>query len=271
MNDVSGIAPSPSPSLIGADDPPAYEFFNPHGTTPLLLICDHANPAIPGALGNLGLSAELLDRHIAYDIGAANVARALSRRLNAPAMLSGYSRLLIDCNRAPGDPGSIPPNSDDVAIPGNRELDEAGQMRRIETFFWPYHHAITNAMAHLWRLGRPPALFSIHSFTPTLDDEDRYWDIGVLWNRDSRMARPLIDLLRAPGDILVGDNEPYSGLDIAYSLDLHAGAAGLPNCAVEIRQDHLETAEGARHWADVLGDAFERVLAIDGLHRVENY
>lgn len=271
MNHFPAPPPSAPPSLIGPADPPVYEFLNPHGAAPLLLICDHASHAFPRILDGLGLPPEPLDRHIAYDIGAANVTRGLSRRLDATAMLSGYSRLLIDCNRAPGDPDSIPLVSDDVEIPGNRDLAEDDQSRRVETFFWPYHHAITNALTHLWRLGGPPALFSVHSFTPTLDGEDRYWDVGVLWNRDSRIAGPLIDRLRAPGDILVGDNEPYSGRDIAYSLDLHAAAAGLPNCAVEIRQDHLETAEGAAHWADLLGGALEAILAVDGLLRVDHF
>ncbi len=258
-------------SPIGADDPPAHELYNPTGKVPLLLICDHASRAIPSAMGSLGLDPALLDRHIAYDIGAANVTRRLAERLDAPAVLAGYSRLLIDCNRQPGDPQSIPETSGGAAVPGNRGLGEEAQAQRMEAFFWPYHHAVINALAHLWRAGKPPALFSVHSFTPTLDGEDRYWDIGVLWNRDPRMALPLIEKLGARGVPRVGDNEPYSGKEAAYSIDLHAGAAGLANCAVEIRQDHLETDLGAERWAAMLAVALSEILALDGLHRVEHF
>ncbi len=258
-------------SLTGPDDPPVYEFHNPHGTAPLMLICDHASRLIPAAMNNLGLDDWVFDRHVAYDIGAANVAKRLANRLNAPLMLAGYSRLLIDCNRQPGDPQSIPEVSDGIAIPGNQGLSEEEQEARAEAFHWPYHHAITNAMAHLWRIGPPPLLFSVHSFTPTLNGEDRYWDIGVLWNRDPRLAVPLIGKLRSHEGLHVGDNEPYSGLDLAYSIDLHAGAGGLPNCAVEIRQDHVETEDEAERWAGLLGDALAEIMAMDNLHRVERF
>jgi len=256
---------------IDADDPPAYELFNPTGKASLLLICDHASRAIPAEMGSLGLDPASLERHIAYDIGAANVTRRLAERLDAPAVLAGYSRLVIDCNRQPGDPQSIPEVSYGTAVPGNRRLANEALEQRVEAFFWPYHHAVINALAHMWRAGRPPALFSVHSFTPDLEGEDRYWDIGVLWSRDPRMALPLIEKLRALDGLHVGDNEPYSGKEVAYSIDLHAEAAGLANCAVEIRQDHLESEAGAERWAAMLAVALSETLAIEGMHRVEHY
>ncbi len=266
--------PEPAaPTLIGEGDPPPYRVLNPDGAASMLLICDHASRAFPHAMGRIGLEEEALERHIAWDIGAAEVTRRMSEKLDAAAVLAGYSRLLIDVNRQPGDPGSIPEISDSTMVPGNIGLTEAEQEQRVESFFWPYHHAVANALAHLWRRGPAPALFSIHSFTPSLGGEDRYWDIGVLWNRDPRLAVPLLDKLRTAhgGCYHVGDNEPYSGKDIAYTIDFHAAAAGLPNCAVEIRQDLIESRAGAHHWADLLAEVFVDILAQPSLHKVEHF
>lgn len=261
-----------SHKLIGPVDPPPFEHFNAEGTAPVLLICDHANNAIPRAMDGLGLGEEELGHHIAYDIGAAEIARRLAGKLNAAAFLAGYSRLLIDANRQPGDPSSIAGISDGITVPGNRNLSEADQVARTENFFWPYHHAIADGVAHLWRTGTAPALFSVHTFTPSMNGEDRYWHISVLWNRDPRMAEPLIhELRRREPDLHVGDNQPYSGKEVAYSLDLHAGAAGLPHAAVEIRQDLAETKEGAERWAELLSGSLAEILAIPDLHRVEHY
>ncbi len=258
-------------TLIGPGDRPPYDIVNPDGAATMLMVCDHASRAFPADMNFLGLGQDALERHITWDIGAAAVTRRLSKKLDAAAVLAGYSRLLIDVNRQPGDPQSIPEISDSTAVPGNANLLEDAQLRRVESFFWPYHHAVANSLAHLWRRGPAPAFFSIHSFTPSLGGQDRFWDIGVLWNRDPRLAVPLMDRLKAVDGLHVGDNEPYSGRDVAYTLDLHAGAAGLPNCAVEIRQDLIETPEGVDRWADLLSDAFSDILAIDNLHRVEHF
>jgi len=263
---VPGAAP-----LLGPGDPPVYDFINPDGTAPVLLVCDHASPVVPASMGHLGLAEAAFHRHIAYDIGAAAVTRGLAARLNAPAVLAGYSRLLIDLNRQPGDPGSIPPISDGTHIPANQSLSEGEEEDRVETFFWPYHHAITNGLAHLWRMGPAPAVFSVHTFTPSLAGEDRKWHIGVLWNRDPRIARPLMEKLAAHDHLHVGDNEPYSGRKIAYTLNLHGGAAGLPNCAVEIRQDLVEDEAGAERWADLLAGVLGEILGGSNLHRVEQF
>ena len=257
------------PTLIGPDDPPPFEVFNAEATAPILIVCDHASRAFPAAMNNLGLDEVALGRHIAYDIGAAALTRLLAERLDAPAVLAGYSRLLLDCNRQPGDPQSILEASDGTVIPGNRELTLAEREARARCFHWPYHHAIDKAFARLRLIGPEPLLFSVHTFTPTLGGKDRFWDLGVLWNRDPRIAVPLIDLLRQHEGLNVGDNEPYSGKEIAYTINLHAGAAGLANAAVEIRQDHCETREELMRWADILGDALERILTMDNLHKVE--
>lgn len=250
-----------------------HELLNPEGHTPMLLVCDHASHYIPPRYADLGLAPELLaGNHIASDIGAAAVTRRLAERFDCPAVLAGFSRLLIDPNRQPGDPTSIPPVSDGIDIPGNREIDDIEADLRLETFFWPYHHAITHALAQLWRHGPAPALISIHSFTPVFSGLHRPWQIGVMWNHDPRVARPLIRWLneRHP-ELCVGDNEPYSGRDTGFTVDHHAGAAGLPHVAVEIRQDLITDSAGQADWAALLGEALEAVLSNASLHQVEHY
>ena len=263
-------APGPLP-LLGPDDQPVFEFLNPAGRAQILLICDHASRAVPRALGNLGLEDDALERHIAWDIGAADVTRLLSRRLDAPAILAGYSRLVIDLNRHPGDPQSIPEVSDSIVIPGNTGIGETAKAERVETLFWPYHQAITNAMAGRWRSGRPPALFSVHSFTPRMNGEARPWDVSALWDHDPRLAVPVLQFLRSVEGLCVGDNEPYSGREVAYTVDLHGSAARLPCMGVEIRQDRLQEPGGPAYWAGVLGDALAAVLAQGDLYKVGYY
>ncbi|NQV82652.1 MAG: N-formylglutamate amidohydrolase [Rhodospirillales bacterium] len=234
------------------------------------MVCDHASRLVPAALDNLGLQAAQFERHIAYDIGCAEITRLLAARLDAQAILAGYSRLVIDLNRPPGHPQSIPETSDETPIPGNQSLTEEAQALRVSSLFEPYHDAIHEALAHLWRRGTPPALFSIHSFSPDFGDDHRPWDVGVLWNRDPRIALPLIEKLEAHG-LNVGDNLPYSGRDLAYTLNLHGGAAGLPNCVVEINQNLVRGPEGIARWVDILAQVMGEILLIDDLHRVREY
>jgi len=256
--------------LIGPDDPPVFEIVNDDGSQALQLVSDHASRAVPAGLGDLGLEDAHFDRHIAYDIGAADITRLLAVEIDAPAVLAGYSRLVIDVNRPPGHPQSIPEISDETVIPGNQGLNEADQALRVAALFEPYHDAIHESLAHLWRRGTPPALFSIHSFCPVYGEEDRPWDVGVLWNRDPRIALPLIEKLAAKG-LNVGDNLPYSGRDLAYTLNLHGGAAGLANCVVEINQDQVRDRDGIERWAGILTDVIGEILLLDGLHRVREY
>ncbi|MFO1351425.1 MAG: N-formylglutamate amidohydrolase [Gammaproteobacteria bacterium] len=261
------------PPLLTSHDPPPFAAHNPNGGAPVLLVCDHASWRVPSALVNLGLAPELLaSNHIAWDIGAACVTRGLAERLNAPALLTGYSRLVIDCNRQPGDPTSIPALSDGVIIPANQNLGDADAEQRVQTFFWPYHHTITETVARLWRHGPPPALVSIHSFTPVYRGLQRPWHIGVLWNHDPRMVAPFMHWLAARHpDLCVGDNEPYSGRAVGFTIDRHAGAAGLPHITLEIRQDLIADQAGCRRWTDIVGAALEAVLANESLHRVEHF
>lgn len=258
--------------LLSASGPAAFEVYNPGGEAPLVIVSDHASRRVPRALDNLGLSAEHFEKHIAYDIGADTITRCLADRLNARAVLGTYSRLVVDLNRQPGDPGSIPAISDGVTIPANQGLSEAQAASRIEVLHSPYHEAVNREIASVWRRdGKPPAVFSIHSFTPSMGGEDREWDIGVLWNRDPRLAVPLIEHLRRWEGLHVGDNKPYTGRELAYTIDMHGTAGGLANCAIEIRQDHCATPEESSHWADILADALRHILTLAEVHEVKRY
>lgn len=257
--------------LLQPGDPEPFTVLNAKAEAPILLVCDHASNEIPAALGRLGLQPSDLERHIAYDIGAATLTRLVAGHLDATAVLAGYSRLAIDCNRQPGDPHSILVVSDGTPIPGNAGLSDEAQAARAEAVHWPYHHSIDQAFARLRRLGREPLFFSIHTFTPSLGGEDRLWDAGVLWNRDPRVAVPLLRGLREDPALHIGDNEPYSGRDIAYTLNLHAGAAGLPHAAIEVRQDHCEDVNDLARWAARLAAVLQRILAMPNIHRVEYF
>jgi len=272
MNKPFSATP-PLPVLLSPDDPAPFTVVNPEGQAPAVLVCDHASNTIPTRLNTLGLSAAELARHIAWDIGAAQVTRLLAARLNAPAILCGYSRLVIDGNRPPGDPTSIAEVSDGTFIPGNRDLDDAEAEARLNEVFWPYHHAITQAMAYRWRHGhgQAPVLIAIHSFTPIMNGFHRPWHIGVLWNRDPRLAEPLLTRFRAYPELCVGDNEPYSGRDVGFTMDTHGGAAGLPHVEVEIRQDLLADEVGCACWAEIVGDALAAVLRDRSLYAVQHY
>ena len=263
-------SPTGDDTLLTGDDPAPFKVVNRDGACQMLLVCDHASRAVPIKLGRLGLGDDVFERHIAYDIGAAEVSRRLSADLDAQLVLAGFSRLVIDVNRPIGHPDSIVEEIDATPIPGNTDLDEAAKRPRIRELFEPYHDAVNRALARMWESGTAPALFSVHSFSPGYGDTPRPWDIGVLWNRDPRIAVPLMEKLEGLG-LKVGDNEPYSGQHLAYTIDMHGGSAGLANCVVEINQDQVRDAEGIERWAGILTDAMLEILTISGLHRVERF
>ena len=213
-----------------------------------LILCDHASNHVPEDLGNLGLPQAELQRHIAYDIGAAAVTRGLARRLGAPAVLTRFSRLIIDPNRGRDDPTLVMRLSDGAVVPGNARIDAAEVARRIERFYDPYDRAIEERIARAMRESVPPVVVTIHSFTPVWRGAPRPWHAGILWDADDRFAKPLIEGLRADG-FVVGDNEPYDGALSGDTMDRHATRRGLATALVEIRQDLIATDEGAEEWA----------------------
>lgn len=248
------------PALLGPGDPSAVEEWWPAAPAfPVLLACDHASARVPASLRGLGLAPAELARHIALDIGAADLTRAMARLLRVPAVLSGYSRLVVDCNRHLDDPSAFPVASDGVHVPGNAGLDPAGRSRRIEALYAPYHAAIDRCLA---RLGAAAGLVAIHSFTPALGNASRPWHVGILWDVDRRIAEPLLAALRADGRWCVGDNEPYSGRHPAgYTMDAHAERQGRPHVSIEVRQDLLEDPAGAGEWAALLAAALRPILS----------
>lgn len=257
------------PPLLRPDEPPPFDLINDDGAARVLLVCDHASRLIPADLDNLGLDELALRRHIACDIGAGDVTRRLSRMLDAPALLANYSRLVIDCNRQLHDPTAFLAVSDGEFVPGNQALGQAEKERRAQSIFHPYHAGIRRRLQRFRDDGVVPALIAIHSFTPIYNRTSRPWQIGVLWDVDPRIPVPLMEKLgRIPG-LVVGDNEPYSGRAPAdYTIDHHAEPGGLPHVSIEIRQDLINTAEGADRWSRILGQPLAEILADDGLYSV---
>lgn len=241
-----------APPLLAADEPAPYVVINEESDRPLLLVCDHASRDIPRALGDLGLDPLARRCHLALDIGAGPLARALAASLGATAVLANYSRLVVDCNRHLLDSGAFLEFGDGIPIPGNRGLSDADKAARADAVYWPYHRALDAEIARLRRNGRLPAVIAIHSFTPVLDGLSRPWQMGVLWDADRRIADVLLRELRA-GGFMVGDNEPYSGkAPQDFSIDQHAEAGGLPHVGIEVRQDLIDNDEGVGRTAAVL-------------------
>jgi predicted N-formylglutamate amidohydrolase len=230
----------------------------------VLIVCDHASNGIPPGYGSLGLKRETLERHIAYDIGAAELARALAARLYAPAVLSTFSRLLIDPNRGAEDPTLVMRYSDGAIVPGNARADAAEIARRLERFWAPYRNTVAAKVEAMMATGEPPALVSIHSFTPVWRGAPRRWKVGVLWDRDDRISKPLLKALAAEPDLHVdgvGDNEPYDGALAGDTIDAVATARGLANALIEIRQDLIAEAPGALAWADRFARLLKPIVA----------
>jgi predicted N-formylglutamate amidohydrolase len=235
----------------------------------LILLCDHAGNALPPAYGTLGLAADQLKRHIAYDIGAGQVTRDLAAALDVPAVLTRYSRLLIDPNRGRDDPTQIMRLSDGAVIPGNRHLDDAEREKRSRLYYEPYHFAIGQVTDACIATGTPPVLLSIHSFTESWKTVARPWHVGVLWDeKDTRLAKPLLDRFYAEGDLIVGENEPYAGQLEGDCLWQHGTCRQLANAIIEIRQDLIRDAQGQAQWARrvcrivgaILSDTFARPI-----------
>jgi predicted N-formylglutamate amidohydrolase len=249
--------------LLGAAEVPPVREENAASRSPFLLTCDHYGRLIPQALGDLGVSASEMERHIAWDIGIAGVAEQLSNRLGAHLIAQRYSRLVIDCNRPPCVASSIPVLSEATTIPGNEGLTRAAAETRRKAIFDPYHRRISEIIDRRLREGMPTVLVSLHSFTPVYAGIARPWHIGTLYHRDTRLPPVLLRLLRAEGDLVVGDNEPYAVSDQTdYTIPVHGETRGLMNSGIEIRQDLIADQAGQQQWADRLARIFGEVEAM---------
>ena len=237
-------------TLLAPDEPPAVMTLRPQGTSPFLLVSDHAGRLIPRALGDLGVSDSELRRHIAWDVGIEPVVRFMADELDAHAILQRYSRLVIDCNRPFQAESSIGKVSENTPVPGNVKLTSDQIAARQREIFSPYHDAIAAELDRRKRDGLPAFLVAMHSFTPVYNGVSRPWHSGVLYNRDSRFAAFVLRLLREEDEMTVGDNEPYTvSDDTDYTIPVHGEQRGLPHVAIEIRHDLIETEDEQRAWA----------------------
>jgi predicted N-formylglutamate amidohydrolase len=254
--------------LIGPGDPPPFISYNDHGKSPVLLVADHASPFFPTAMNQLGLADWVLERHVAWDIGSDLLAQFLADELDAQAVLAGFSRLIVDPNRKLEDPSAFVEISDGIAIPGNIGLDDEQKALRVQSFFKPYHDQITSSLNRFSENGIVPAMIAVHTCSPVFDRVVRPWHIGIMWDKDPRIPVPLIRRFDRMDGICIGDNEPYSGRHPHdFTIDYHAEPAGLPHVGIEVRQDLVKDAEGARKWAGILAEALGEILSDPGLYR----
>ena len=255
-------------NLLAADEPAPVTAYHPNGKSPFLLVADHAGNSMPRALGRLGVAEAECERHIAWDIGIAGLGRLLADTLDATLIQQNYSRLVIDCNRPPGTPTSIPEISEHTPVPGNVGLSEASRVARVRQIFWPYHERIDAELNRRRQAGRPAVLIALHSFTPVFKGVARPWHAAVLYNRDPCFARHLMELLELEQGLVVGENEPYSVTDASdYTIPVHGERRGLHHMAVEIRQDLIADVKGQRTWgallARLLPQAYQRLSSME--------
>jgi len=241
----------------------AVEVLNAEATSNVLVLCDHASNRVPADVngGSLGISDADMNRHIAFDIGARGTALHLAEALGAPMLANRFSRLVIDPNRGEDDPTILMKIYDHTIVEGNRNADAAEKQRRIEAYHRPYHAAIDAALANIADRGETPIIISIHSYTPKLNGRPlRPWHIGVLWDNDDRIPVPLMNKLAANPEIVVGNNEPYSGELRGDTMYFHATRKGYPHVLIELRHDLIDTPEGQKKWAAILAEPLNQII-----------
>ena len=259
---------SASGPLLGADDPPVFKVERTQGTSPFVLTCDHAGRKIPRKLANLGLSQRELSTHIAWDLGVAELGRRLSVQLDAFLILHSYSRLVIDPNRPPTASDSIPTLSERTRIAANENLSSTDARERFEQLVLSYHRRLAYELdARRERsqptIAHPSILIALHSFTPIYLGETRPWHAGVLYGRDPRFGRLVLEQLRADKALHVGDNQPYSVSDDSdYTLIVHGEQRRIPHVGIEIRQDLLASDADVQRWAEQLAKVLEASLSL---------
>lgn len=261
----SAFTPAASPDVAVFETRPGS------AASGLILICDHASNAVPAEYGDLGLPQSEFERHIGYDIGVRDLTLLLAERFDAAAVMTTYSRLLIDPNRGEDDPTLVMRLSDGAVVPGNARVDDAERSLRLERFHKPYHAEIDRLIDLHLADGTIPALLSVHSYTPVWRGVPRPWHAGILWDSDPRFPLPLLDALRADAELVVGDNEPYDGCLKNDCMYRHGTARGLAHALLEVRQDLIGERRGVEAWADRLTPILEDLLKRPELHRIEHF
>lgn len=245
------------------------EILNPDARGDLIILCDHATNHVPPVFDDLGLDEVSLGDHIAVDIGAAEVTRLMAEMMGISAVLAPVSRLVIDVNRDLGHAGLIPVISDGIQIPGNRALTAADTEARVKAYYEPFHAAANDLVdAHL-EAGKSPFIIGMHSFTPTMNGEDRPWHSGFLWNKDHRLAQAMIGILECETDMVIGDNKPYSGKDLFHTMEIHGAQKGLPAVTVEVRNDLLCNPDHYMQWARLFANTLDELFGREDLARRE--
>ncbi|MBZ9711215.1 N-formylglutamate amidohydrolase [Mesorhizobium sp. B2-1-8] len=238
----------------------------------IVLLADHARRDLPEEYGSLGLPSAEFGRHIAYDIGVEAVTRELAALLDVPAVLANFSRLLIDPNRGEDDPTLIRQLYDGTIIPGNYPMAPEERERRLDRFYRPYHDAVGAMIASVVQAtGKAPFIFSVHSFTPAMQGRQRPWHVGILWDKDDRAARQLIDMLAEDKDLIVGDNEPYDGALRGDTMFRHAIVNGYAHALIEIRQDLIADQQGILAWAERLAPIVDGIDRRPDIHAVKMF
>ena len=257
------IMSAPESPLLNLKERPAAHVLNPQGTAPAVLVCEHASQMIPASLDNLGLGPEAAQSHVAWDIGALDLAVRLSRYLDAPLVASRVSRLVYDCNRPPESPGAIPAHSERFAIPGNAGLSDAQKATRAEQVYFPFRTLLGQVLDQ-----HPvtPVLITIHSFTPVYNGTPRSVELGILHDHDDRLALALLQSAQSGTDLITALNQPYSATDgVTHTLRDQAGARGLANVMIEVRNDLIDSPKGVARIAGLLGpllrDAMDQFTA----------
>lgn len=250
-----------------------FEFLDGNRAKGVVLVADHAGRELPAEYGDLGLPASEFERHIAYDIGIEALTRALAAQMSVPAVMARFSRLLIDPNRGEDDPTLIRQLYDGTVIPANYPLSGEERQRRLERYYRPYDDAVGSAIASVAaETGEAPLVVSLHSFTPALQGRaPRPWHVGILWDKDERAVRPLLEMLRDDPQLVVGDNEPYDGALRGDTMFRHAIVNGYAHVLIEVRQDLITDPQGAASWASRLAPMLEAINAMPDMHVVRQY
>lgn len=247
-----------------------FEVLNPHGKANIILVCEHASNHIPPDFNNLGLDDDVLELHIAWDIGIGEVTQNLAQLLDAPAILARFSRLLIDANRGLDQHGLIPEQSDGYKINGNHGLTEAKKEARIENYYKPFHGQVDAIIQEKAANHHAPLIFNMHSFTPAMNGFDRPWHSSMLWNKDPRVASALKERLEAHG-CHVGDNEPYSGQDLFHTMNIHGIKHGFPHVGIEIRQNEIDHTAGIEKWSRILAKELKAIRELPEMSHIKHF